>query len=365
MARRRLTLPGEETAAAPAPRPAPAAFAAAPPIARAAAEAAQAGAEAARDARRLAEAEAEGRLLVDIPLERIDPESLTRDRLAGAVPEEDAAELALSLRTHGQRTPAEVVQLGAGRYGLVSGWRRFMALKALFDETGEDRFGALRARVIRTPSAGQGDGEGIASDPAAYIAMVEENEIRLDLSHYERGRIAVMAVEAGAFPDVDRAIGSLFAGASPAKRSKIRSFALVHEALGDALRHPSAIPERLGLRMAEALRALPSARERLRRGLNLADPLGGAQAERAALTAETDVALRLAASAIEPEDGEGPPARRGRPMRRDETVERIGDGLELAIRTGKGAPVVELRGERAAAPEVLEAVRAALRKAAG
>ncbi len=199
-----------------------------------------------------------------------------------------------------------------------------MALKALFGETGEDRFGVLRARVIRTPLAGRG--EALSADPAAYVAMVEENEIRVNLSPYERGRIAVLATRAGAFPDLERAIGSLFAGASAAKRSKIGSFALLHEALGDALRHPSAIPERLGLRVAEALRTLPAAAERLRRGLERTDPEGGPEAERAALAAEAEALLRLAAAG----SGETFAAKRGRPTRREVTAERLAEGLELA-----------------------------------
>lgn len=363
MARRRLTVPAEDAPGTPSAARPSAAFSAAPPIARAAAEAAQAGAEAARDAKRLAEAEAEGRLLVDIPLERIEPESLARDRLPGAIPEDDVAALTVSLRTHGQRTPAEVVQLGAGRYGLVSGWRRFTALQALFAETGEERFGVLRARVIRTPLAGQG--EAISSDPAAYIAMVEENEIRVGLSHYERGRIAVLAVQAGAFPDTERAISELFAAASRAKRSKIRSFALLHEALGDALSHPQAIPERLGLRTAEALRAgLPDAAARLRRGLEKADPEGGAEAELSALSREAETVLRLAAEAAsgaEEKPRRGRPGGAGQGARREISVERLAEGLELAEFEAGETVGFELRGKRAAEPEVREAARRLLR----
>jgi ParB family chromosome partitioning protein len=58
----------------------------------------------------------------------------------------------------------------------------------------------------------------------AYVAMVEENEIRVGLSYYERARVAARAAEAGVFEDASAAIDVLFSTASKAKRSKIRSF---------------------------------------------------------------------------------------------------------------------------------------------
>jgi ParB family chromosome partitioning protein len=87
----------------------------------------------------------------------------------------------------------------------------------------------------------------------AYLAMVEENEIRAGMSFYERARLAAEAAKLGIYPDPAAAIAALFTSASPAKRSKIGSFVRVHEALGDALRYPTAIPERLGLALAAAL----------------------------------------------------------------------------------------------------------------
>jgi ParB family chromosome partitioning protein len=92
----------------------------------------------------------------------------------------------------------------------------------------------------------------------AYVAMVEENEIRAGLSYYERARVAARAAEAGVFEDASAAIDALFATASKAKRSKIRSFVRIYEALDDWLAYPSAIPERLGLKLAKALEAAGS-----------------------------------------------------------------------------------------------------------
>ena len=190
-------------------------------------------------------ARAEGRLVQSLPLEAIEADHLIRDRVAGD-PEERSA-LKDSLRARGQQQPIDVVDLGPnetgqGRYGLISGWRRLSALRELHTETGEARFGHVQA-LLRRP-----DG---ASD--AYLAMVEENEIRANLSHYERARIAALAAEQGVLASPQEALRHLFANASRAKRSKIGSFMVLHRELGSVLAFPAAIPERLGLALAQAI----------------------------------------------------------------------------------------------------------------
>jgi nucleotide-binding universal stress UspA family protein len=85
--------------------------------------------------------------------------------------------------------------------------------------------------------------------------MVEENEIRSDLSHYERGRVAVMATSQGAFVSVEDAVNELFHAGSKAKRSKIRAFAELHEELGDLLNFAPNLSERQGLRLVGAIRS--------------------------------------------------------------------------------------------------------------
>ena len=130
-----------------------------------------------------------------------------------------------------------------GGYGLISGWRRLQAISHLRSHTGQDRFDKIQA-LIRTPET--------LSD--AYIAMVEENEIRSSLSHYERGRIAVIAAQQDAFKSTEEAITKMFKAASAAKRSKIKAFAEVFEVLGDLLRFPQSLSERRGLRLSNALR---------------------------------------------------------------------------------------------------------------
>lgn len=77
------------------------------------------------------------------------------------------ASLKASIRSCDQQMPIEVVALGNGRYGLISGARRLAALSALHAETGEARFATVKA-LLRP----------IKAAPKSYLAMVEENEIR-------------------------------------------------------------------------------------------------------------------------------------------------------------------------------------------
>jgi ParB family chromosome partitioning protein len=353
MARRRLAPPADRPAAAEegaARRKAPAGvLEPGPPIAFAAGEAARAGAETARAARELAEAKAEGRILIDVPLEAVEDGRLPRDRAPDAVPAEETHALMASLREHGQRTPAEVAPLRTGRYGLVSGWRRLAALRALHAETGDPRFGVLRA-ILRTDIA---DGQG----PAAFVSMVEENEIRLGLTPYERGRIAVLAAEQGAFRSVEAAVDVLFAAGSKAKRSKIRRFAELHRALGDVLRHPTHLSERLGLRTAEALKAGPSAIRRLRGTLSAADPSRSPEAEAETLSRTLDAMLNPG-----PKPGVSR-AKPGRPRRAVVAERRLGPGLTLTELREGDRVLFQLSGEAAGDERVLERMRAALEAA--
>ncbi|MEL6700073.1 MAG: ParB N-terminal domain-containing protein [Pseudomonadota bacterium] len=209
-----------------------------PPIASVAGEVAAMDAVA-RMAAVLESARDEGRLVQKIPLDRVVADHLIRDRM-GADPTEMAA-LVDSLRRRGQQTPIEVVDLGGERYGLVSGWRRLHALRDLANAGGTE---TVLARIIAP-----------GTEAEAYVAMVEENEIRVGLSYYERARIVLRAEEAGIYPTRKAALQGLFANVSRAKRSKIGSFITVVEALDDHLRFPTEIGERLGLQLAKALEA--------------------------------------------------------------------------------------------------------------
>lgn len=192
----------------------------------------------------LKSAREEGRMIARLPLDAIEERYLVRDRLSQDSDEMDS--LIDSLRARGQQTAIEVVDLGGGRYGLISGWRRMQALRQLDAQMPNSDFGFVQA-VIRAPSS--------AAD--AYCAMVEENEIRSDLSFYERAHIAVKAVEQGVYPDTKTAVQSLFSAARAPKRSKIIAFSTLVDVLGNDLRWPEAIPEKLGLAVASTLKTNP------------------------------------------------------------------------------------------------------------
>lgn len=289
MARRRLTppRPGFLDPADPAPAPpapevksmfpmgvAPAVTRA--PIAQVAGEAA---AQAALSdlAAEVARTRAEGRVIERLPLAEIDPGHLVRDRQT--VDAEEMETLVSSIRARGQQMPVEVVDRGSEahpRYGLISGWRRLMAL----GQIGESQVLAL---VRRPETAAE-----------AYLAMVEENEIRAGISFYERARIVVTALASGVYPDAKSALNGLFGNVSRAKRSKIKSFMTLVETLDDALRFPAAISEKAGLALVQAIEAgrAPALREAL-----LSDPPRDAAAE-----------AQLLARVCGPEAPDRPPA---------------------------------------------------------
>lgn len=199
----------------------------------------------------------EGRMIQALPIMDVDAHHLVRDRMMAD--EDELQVLMASLKARGQQTPIEVVETGKdesgqGRYGLISGWRRLTALRRLAEETGEARFETVQA-LIRRPETAE----------AAYTAMVEENEVRVGLTYYERARIAAKAVEQGVFDHERAALQELFASASRAKRSKIGAFLKLYHAADAVLQFPAAIPERLGVALARRFEDAPEEmRTRLR-----------------------------------------------------------------------------------------------------
>lgn len=189
-------------------------------------------------AREMTAAEEEGRVVKKLPLDRIVLRHLVRDRMV--LDDEEMTALMASLEARGQQTPIEVIPLGNGTYGLISGLRRMEALRRL----GQREVLA----ILRKPETSQ----------AAYQAMVEENEIRADLSFYERAQIAVAATRQGVYPSTKAAVKGLFAHAPAAKRSKIARFVTICEELGNVLRFPTAIPEHLGIKLAQAIDGNPA-----------------------------------------------------------------------------------------------------------
>lgn len=286
--RKRLTVPGdqgfeigpEHGIAEP-----PALFAplGAPPIARQAAD--SAAVAALEDiAREMSIARESGRLVLSLPLEVVDETYLVRDRVH-ADPEELEALMA-SMRQRGQQVPIEVAALPGGRYGLISGWRRLTALRRLVRQ--DARFTTVLA-ILRRPDTAA----------TAYLAMVEENELRVGLSYYERARIILRATEQGVFPDAQIALARLFASASRAKRSKIGSFQRIVLALDGRLRFPSHIPERLGLTLARALDQDPGLAGRIAARVEADSPL---QPERELALIESLLAPLSAAKPALPRD---------------------------------------------------------------
>ena len=299
--RKRLTpaaLTGADPFAQAAPRRAPIAD-------LSGAAAAQAALEEVSDV--LRDARAEGRLITALPLAQVDATHLVRDR--AYVDPEEMQVLIDSLKARGQQTAIEVVALDTGDYGLISGWRRLMALRQLHEETQEPRFATVKALIRSRQSA-----------PEAYQAMVEENEVRADLSFYERARIAVQAAVQGVYPDTQTAVQALFAAARAPKRSKIMSFTVLVGALDGQLRFPEAIPEKLGLSLVAKLQDDPRFLRQLTEMLRKADR-DSAAAER-----------RVLERAL---------TRAGAPAQTQAKAERIAEGLELKVARSR----IQIAGE--------------------
>jgi hypothetical protein len=290
MAKRKRLTPAQPDALsepAAAPRRGPLS---APPIAQVAGEASAAAALTELSAE-MDSARAEGRIIETVPLEAIDTFHLVRDRLV--MDDEEMSALMDSLRARGQQMPIELVPLTDHpeglRYGLVSGWRRLTALKRLLAETGDARFARVRAMVIRPETAQD-----------AYVAMVEENEIRVNLSFYERARIALRAMHAGVFDDMRSALRGLYGSTTRSKRSKIGSFVPLVDLLDDVLLHPAAISEKLGLALAREIVRSPEF------VFNLRDSLTSAPRETPAEEMRILAAAVMPTPAPSPEPETGP-----------------------------------------------------------
>lgn len=219
-------------------------------------------------------AKGQGRLIENIPLDDILADAMVRDRTV--IDPNEMSELKASIAAHGLRLPIEVFRREDAEhpYGLLSGYRRLWAVRELFGLTGDEKYQTIKT-LVRDPEALGG----------GFAAMVEENEVRASLSHYERGRIAVVAAQQGAFASTEKAVAGLFSVASKAKRSKIRSFSLIFEELGDMLEFPESLKERDGLRLSTALRN--GAESELRDALAKVQP-GTAEAEWACMASVID-----------------------------------------------------------------------------
>ncbi|MBI1220188.1 MAG: chromosome partitioning protein ParB [Rhodobacteraceae bacterium] len=201
----------------------------------------------AADAKEFRAARAEGRVLVTLPLEDVGIDALPRDRidLVGAASSDEMDELKASIRDRGQREPVEVFRVADGSYQLKAGWRRLTALRQLYEETSDPRFGEIVARVTE---------EG-GDRAALYVDMVEENVIRQDLTFAEMAQIALQLAQdpdAG-IGSVEEAVSRLYRSLHKVKRAYIRSFVALLQGLGDALPYPKQVPRDLGVEVARKL----------------------------------------------------------------------------------------------------------------
>ncbi len=177
---------------------------------------------------------------ITLPTAAILADALPRDR--SHLDATALTELRTSIARSGLRQPIEVFATDDG-YALISGLRRLTAVRQLHDMTGHDRYTSIAA-FLRTP----------ADIQSALAAMIEENDIRAELSPWDKGRIALETVAQEFFPTLDAAIQSLYPNASRQKRARLRACAAVVEELDGLLTTPEEMPERHLLRLASALR---------------------------------------------------------------------------------------------------------------
>lgn len=222
-------------------------------------------------------AQAEGRVLKRLPIGSIRTDSLPRDRLAleAVAQSEEMEELKASIRARGQREAIEVCASDdEAVHHLLTGWRRLEALRQLHRETGEARFATVLARVTR----------GDAGRDGHYVAMVEENAIREDVSFAEMANVAIQMARdpLTAVDGVEDAVNRLYGSLHKVKRSNIRRFVDLLLAVGDALPAPRETPKNLGADVARALQSGAGDVEALRRSLRGARDAAGQNAALAA-----------------------------------------------------------------------------------
>ena len=175
-----------------------------------------------------------------IPLDQIDATGLPRDRTL--IDAAALAELERSIAATGLRTPIEVYAVGTG-YGLISGLRRLTAFRRLYATTQLQKFDAIEA-TLRTP----------LGPTQAMAMMVEENEVRANLSPWERSAIATRAVGFDGIETLDAAITTLFPHADRNKRHRIQVIAEVVEDFDTILIDPEGLSQNQLERIAAANR---------------------------------------------------------------------------------------------------------------
>ncbi len=180
-----------------------------------------------------------------IPLDLVDTTKLTRDRAPGR--DEDMDDLKISIRDIGLSNPIRVEKNG-DRYELIQGFRRLSAFRELFEETGDEAFAKIPAGI-------NASGEDLQN---LYRRMVDENLVRRDVSFGELARLAISyRCQDPNIESYDRAVEILYASSGRQKRSYIKSFVRLVNAIGDDLLFVAAMPRALGLRLVKLVEDQP------------------------------------------------------------------------------------------------------------
>jgi ParB family chromosome partitioning protein len=183
-------------------------------------------------------------MITHIPTTEILENALLRDR--SHLDQEAIESLAASIHRDGLRQPVEVWTLSqpseTHRYGLISGLRRLTAIRLLHSRHPATH--TTIAAFIRTP----------ASIPDAMAQMIAENEIRENLTPWERGLTLATCVNQGLFDTIDAAIAALHPTATKQKRTRLRTLALVAEELEGSFTTPELLSQTQIERLATCLR---------------------------------------------------------------------------------------------------------------
>ncbi len=304
-------------------------------------------AKAETDAQAFEDARAQGLVILEIPLDQINPDAMFRDRLVMIQSELD--ELRASILKNGLRLPIEVFRAKDPEkpFGLLSGYRRLKVMQGIYDDMQLEKFSKIKA-ILREP----------ATSSERFAAVVEENEVRASISHYERGRYAALTVANDVFENVEAAVDALFPFASKAKRSKVRSFAMIFEEIGDLLQFGDLMTEKQGLKIASALRG--GAANALRDALADAITVEHFKDEWALIE---DVVDQFDELPRDPSRG-GRPTQSGKPKQLRETKTNAGINLSLEA-DPNGGFTIRMKGrglDRELANSVLAEVRHLLSK---
>jgi ParB family transcriptional regulator, chromosome partitioning protein len=186
------------------------------------------------------------RIPVELATADIMEDSLLRDRTQ--LDPYALDELVLSIMAEGLRHPIEVYKMSTpdeGRtYGLVSGLRRLSAMRELASRRKNGDFTTIAAFVVEPKDV-----------PTAMSLMVSENEMRADISPWEKGLLIIRMVEEGLADTPDTAVNLLYPRLDRQRRSRLRGFAHVVDEIGDCdLTTPENLSTARMERLAAALR---------------------------------------------------------------------------------------------------------------